>query len=700
MASKQPSDNTNKNPSRAELSDSTKKLGKLTINVKKTIGEEKKDLIETQEVEDNGQIVARYVKKDGKVLESSATPDMQSTGNHEKAAKKAGVKEDDILFTTPSMNAASAEVKMDDHDDFYSEDAKLFEKTKEVKPKKTSESEKPDNSLLKQAGEKTGMADKDGDRDLEKDIKKNLKKADKITDISKTKAFEDSKAKEQRDSMANTMRMVDLVKKLTEKKKADYNPANASAVAQQIRDLVAQKQQEGPAQPPEAPMAPPTPIKPVLAKGTDNGDFFGKIKKKPSAPKEAPSLDYKEMNKIKQTKEGPTIDYSKMPPPPDQTPNWKKKMDAQAPKPAVAPTPKGVIIKKPEQKAKGVILKKDMDPAGVASLKNAFGGAPSAPSAPAPTVGTGSIGSAVTNGLNSLMGKADDKWPVPGIVPPKSPERHAIEEKKNPHTSCLSFLQKACGIMRGGALEKGDDSSQCKSCGKPPGRDGLYSFYVGAKEHEVCEPCKESLDALGRHPEATRYAEGNLQDYIHYMTELDKEKQRHYSVPKSLEKGDVVDFKSAQDKKAKDAGYFDHKTKMTIDASKKDPELNALLHTPLGQHPSDSDYTEQKPKVKTTKEQMHAQMNAKMNKKPISTDEKIANAMALQNQPKPKKFGKISLEKADEPNAGPLKRVPRKGPSLTAITQALSEPAPAEPTVLPSHKPFGKIVIKKKVGPV
>jgi hypothetical protein len=112
--------------------------------------------------------------------------------------------------------------------------------------------------------------------------------------------------------------------------------------------------------------------------------------------------------------------------------------------------------------------------------------------------------------------------------------------------------------------------------------------------------------------------------------------------PNNLNKGDVIDFKSAQDKKAKDAGYFDHKTKMTIDASKKDPELNSLLHTPLGQHPSDSDYSEQKPKVKQTKEEVHARMNAKINK-PKSTDEKIANAMALQNQPKPKQFGKITL---------------------------------------------------------
>jgi hypothetical protein len=446
MASKQPSVNTTKSPIREEMADSTKKLGKLTINVKKPATSVKDGAIETHEVEDKGQVVARYVKKDGKVLESSATLDMQATGNADKSAKSAGVKKEDLISTNPAVNMESAGDNQVSSEDEKVESVKLSGKSKEVKPKKVSEG-KVDGSLKEMAS-----------------ISSSLEKADKITDISKTKAFSAQKTKEKRDAMANTLRMVDLVKKLTQNK-ATYNPKDASGVAQQIRDVVGQKQAEG-VQSQQPQDLQPTPIKPVLAKASDNsGAWIGKKpklstppkdpEKKPSTATGGHTLDYKEMNKIKTTKEGGTIDYSKLPPPPDKTPNWKKRMDATAPKPAEAPTPKGVIIKKPEQKAKGVILKKtedlkkDLNAGGVASISNAFGGgssAPSSPSAPQP-----SLGSSITSGINSLLGKADDKkWPVPGIVPPKMTERPA---KANPHSVCLSFLNKACSSMRGQSLE-------------------------------------------------------------------------------------------------------------------------------------------------------------------------------------------------------------------------------------------------------
>lgn len=53
---------------------------------------------------------------DGELISSSASSDAQETGIYEKAAKKAGVKKDDIVMTTPSMVAAQMGTSEDKED--------------------------------------------------------------------------------------------------------------------------------------------------------------------------------------------------------------------------------------------------------------------------------------------------------------------------------------------------------------------------------------------------------------------------------------------------------------------------------------------------------------------------------------------------------------------------------------------------------
>jgi len=234
-------DNTGKSLARTELPDSSKKFGNLTLNIRKRAGEEKGDLVESHEYEDRGQIVARYVKKDGKVLQSAATQDAQESGAHEKAAKKAGVKAKDVVFTTPTMNAVQDYVEQHQDKDTPNpegEKAELTGKTKEKKPKsKPSEGKKPDTSMSKMTKEKTGQADKPGDRDIRKDIEKDrsLEKTDKIEDLASKRAS--MKAALERKSKGNTKltRLLEIVKKISDRPPTDYNPADASDAASKIR---------------------------------------------------------------------------------------------------------------------------------------------------------------------------------------------------------------------------------------------------------------------------------------------------------------------------------------------------------------------------------------------------------------------------------------------------------------------------------
>lgn len=233
-------ENTGKSPVRTEMADKTKKVGKLTVNIRRAITEDKGDMVETQEVEDAGQVVARYVKKDGKVLETSATPDMQLTGGHEKAAKAAGVKAEDVVFTQPALNAAESAVEVtgdeaeDKPADPLGEKAELTGKTKEVKPKsKPAQGKKPDSSMSKMANEKTGEQDKKGDRDLSKD----LKKTDKIIDMAAHRGKIQSDLERTRQKSAKMLKLLEIVKKHFQGERPMAGPAGPE-IGEQVRALV------------------------------------------------------------------------------------------------------------------------------------------------------------------------------------------------------------------------------------------------------------------------------------------------------------------------------------------------------------------------------------------------------------------------------------------------------------------------------
>jgi hypothetical protein len=243
MASKQSSENTEKSPTRTDLADSSKKFGKLTLKIRKEVdGAESGEPVEAHEFEDQGEVVVRHVKKDGKVLQSAATQDAQESGEYEKAAKKTGDKKP--VFTTPIMNAVQDYVES--HDDetpkLEGEDAKLTGKTKEKKPKsKPSTGKKPDNSMSKEAKQKTGQADKPGDRDIRKDMEKDrsLEKTDKIEDLSVKRAAIKARLEADAKDAGKGTKLTNLiatVKKLTSGPRQNYNPADASDLARKLRD--------------------------------------------------------------------------------------------------------------------------------------------------------------------------------------------------------------------------------------------------------------------------------------------------------------------------------------------------------------------------------------------------------------------------------------------------------------------------------
>ena len=75
--------------------------------------------------EDDGQEHGSFEIHDGKLLSSSASADAQETGLYEKAAKKAGVKKDEIVMTSPSMVAAQAGLNTQNEDSHTEEDIKV-----------------------------------------------------------------------------------------------------------------------------------------------------------------------------------------------------------------------------------------------------------------------------------------------------------------------------------------------------------------------------------------------------------------------------------------------------------------------------------------------------------------------------------------------------------------------------------------------
>lgn len=96
-----------------ELADKTKKLkhngNELSHSTTKDLTEDKGKMPEIHEISHEGQVVARHVKKDGKVIQSASTQDAQESGLFEKTSKKVGDK--DFIYTTSEMAAAQAGVK-------------------------------------------------------------------------------------------------------------------------------------------------------------------------------------------------------------------------------------------------------------------------------------------------------------------------------------------------------------------------------------------------------------------------------------------------------------------------------------------------------------------------------------------------------------------------------------------------------------
>lgn len=97
-----------------ELVDKTKKVGKdLELRQKTELTEDAgKPPISSKLVHDKHPeaAVATYTTKDGETIEMSASQDAQENGDYEKAASKAGVKKEDLKYTSPGMAAAKAYV--------------------------------------------------------------------------------------------------------------------------------------------------------------------------------------------------------------------------------------------------------------------------------------------------------------------------------------------------------------------------------------------------------------------------------------------------------------------------------------------------------------------------------------------------------------------------------------------------------------
>lgn len=179
----QGSENTNKSgeSSRIPLADRMKKMSDgLKIRTYEEVTEDRGGPLETSEVESAGQVVARYVHKDGKLVESAATTDAQQNGTHQKAAKRLGDKEDDLTYTGTDMVTAQAATREHNSapkssdsaqprgekeekrtDPRESESAKLVGAKKQPKEpsklKKADDSDKPTETKTKKFG-KLGVA--------------------------------------------------------------------------------------------------------------------------------------------------------------------------------------------------------------------------------------------------------------------------------------------------------------------------------------------------------------------------------------------------------------------------------------------------------------------------------------------------------------------------------------------------------------
>lgn len=130
-----------------KLSDKISKFKQnLFISKNKEAGEEAGKMAEHTSVEDSsGKEVSKFIKKDGKLHSSEASQEAQESGVFEAAAKKAGVKKDDLVFTSATMVAGQAAVsedkerkKKESHSDSHdSEKAELLGKSEDI-PKSVS----------------------------------------------------------------------------------------------------------------------------------------------------------------------------------------------------------------------------------------------------------------------------------------------------------------------------------------------------------------------------------------------------------------------------------------------------------------------------------------------------------------------------------------------------------------------------------
>jgi hypothetical protein len=165
----------------SDLASKVKKLGELTLKIRQQKDEARKKSkgTETQDADVDNRTVARVLKQDGDVIETSGTVDAQHSGDFAKVVKQAGVKKEDIRYTAPSKNA---ETLSDNR----------IEDSIETEPKT-----------------------------------ENLKKHDKIIDIAESQANIEAKKKRKRDSVANMMRLLQTVNKLATSGGLKQTPAEA-----------------------------------------------------------------------------------------------------------------------------------------------------------------------------------------------------------------------------------------------------------------------------------------------------------------------------------------------------------------------------------------------------------------------------------------------------------------------------------------
>jgi hypothetical protein len=110
----QDNDNSNQGTpvNRIRLAEKIKKLRNgITLNMYRERTEDLGNDIENTEMVDHGKVIGRYVQKDGKLVESSASEDAQQSGIHLDAAKKLGVS-DDIIHTRPTEVSEAAHGEM------------------------------------------------------------------------------------------------------------------------------------------------------------------------------------------------------------------------------------------------------------------------------------------------------------------------------------------------------------------------------------------------------------------------------------------------------------------------------------------------------------------------------------------------------------------------------------------------------------